>query len=197
LEQDQQNPEASGIDLQPTLQNDRVILQPLQAEDLDALHAVASDPAVWQFHPNKDRWKREVFATFFQGAMASGGAFRILDARTGSIIGSTRFYDHDPAKKSLFIGYTFFAVDHWRKGYNLAVKRLMLDHAFQHVDIVRFHIGAENFPSQRSIVKLGAQKEGEAIIAYFGEPPRRNFTYFLTRSMWADARNNIQPNAID
>jgi len=55
--------------IQPTLENENVRLVPLQEADFEALYEVASDPKVWEQHPNKDRWKREVFKTFFDGAM--------------------------------------------------------------------------------------------------------------------------------
>lgn len=172
------------MDLQPVLANTLATLHPLRETDFEEVYAAASDPAVWQFHPNKDRWKREVFRNFFNGAMASGGAFRITDNASGKTIGCTRYYDHDPAARSIFIGYTFFAVPFWRRGYNLAVKRSMLDHIFRHVDHVYFHIGAANMPSQRSIMKLGAVKVGEETVAYFGEAPKLNFTYAIGRQQW-------------
>lgn len=43
------------FDTQPILENDKAILYPLQEEDFEALYAVASDPLIWEQHPNKDR----------------------------------------------------------------------------------------------------------------------------------------------
>ena len=68
-----------SIDLQQPLENDFVGLVPLQVGDFELLYLVASNPKVWEQHPNKDRWKRDVFLTFFQGAMESGGAYRIVN----------------------------------------------------------------------------------------------------------------------
>jgi RimJ/RimL family protein N-acetyltransferase len=39
------------LDRQPVLEDERLLLRPLRAEDWDALFAVASDPLVWQQHP--------------------------------------------------------------------------------------------------------------------------------------------------
>jgi RimJ/RimL family protein N-acetyltransferase len=166
-----------NLDLQPTLENERVILRPLQEQDFDILYNVAADPAIWQQHPNKDRWKKDVFSIFFEGAMKSGGAFLIIDKSTGSAIGSTRFYDHNPENRSIFIGYTFYATAYWGKGVNPMVKMLMLDYIFKFVDRVYFHIGAENFRSQTAISRLGAVKTGEQEFMYFGEAPKLNFIY--------------------
>ena len=51
------------INLQPVLENEIIRLQPLQQDDFERLYAVASDPLIWEQHPNKDRYKREVFQT--------------------------------------------------------------------------------------------------------------------------------------
>ena len=59
-------------DLQPTLENPAVLLKPLQEADFEALFRTASDPRIWEQHPNKDRWQRDVFQNYFQGAMESG-----------------------------------------------------------------------------------------------------------------------------
>ncbi|HWB93600.1 MAG TPA: GNAT family N-acetyltransferase [Puia sp.] len=169
------------INLQPTLENELVILSPLKAEDFEALYQAASDPKIWEQHPNKDRWKREVFKNFFEGAMASGGAFKVIDKATGQIAGSTRYYDYDAAGKSILIGYTFFATRFWGRGLNPAAKRLMLDYIFKYVEKVHFHIGAANMRSQIAIKRLGASKIGEETVAYYGEPPKLNFVYGISR----------------
>lgn len=170
--------------LQPTLQNEQVALNPLLEGDFEALYAVAADSRIWEQHPNRDRWKREVFQNYFEGAMKSGGAFKIMNVLTGEIIGSTRFYDFDPKDSSILIGYTFYAVDCWGKGFNPQVKKLMLDYAFQYVKKVIFHVGAQNFRSQVAMGRLGAVKTGQIDVAYYGEPPKSNFIYEITREMW-------------
>src|ERR1700759_1138987 len=104
-----------AIDLQPTLENTTALLKPLEEEDFEALYRTASDPKIWEQHPNKDRWQRDVFGKFFEGAMASGGAFKIIDKATGEVAGSTRFYNYDAEEKSILIGYTFYGVKYWGK----------------------------------------------------------------------------------
>ncbi len=74
------------FELQPTIENRRVRLEPLRADDFDVLYAVASDPLIWEQHPNKNRYQRDIFATYFQGAIESGGAARVLDTATGELI---------------------------------------------------------------------------------------------------------------
>jgi RimJ/RimL family protein N-acetyltransferase len=170
--------------IQPILENEKVILYPLQEDDFDALYAVASDPKIWEQHPNKDRWKKEVFRTFFEGAMQSRGAFKIIEKATNKIAGSTRFYDYNEQENSLKIGYTFYATEYWGKGINHSVKAMMLDYIFQFVSTVYFHVGANNVRSQIAVTRLGVKKIAEQEVTYFGEAPKLNFVYEISKADW-------------
>ena len=169
------------MNIQPTLENDRVKLIPLEETDLEGLFAVASDPLVWEQHPNRDRYKREVFRNFFKGAIESGGAFKIMDLQSGEIAGSTRFYDYNPQDHSIFIGYTFYGTRFWGTGLNPQVKKLMLDYIFRFVDKVNFHVGKDNIRSQKAMEKLGAKKTGEVNVAYAYEPERLNVVFEINK----------------
>ena len=180
------------FELRPTyLQNEFVKLSPLTATDFEKLYKVASDPLIWEQHPNKNRYQREVFETYFTGAMESGGALLIYDNKTGEPIGSSRFYDYDSDKKVIEIGYTFLARDHWGSTYNPAVKALMLDHAFKFVDYVIFHIGAINIRSQKAIEKLGAKKTGEIEMEYYGEEKKLNYIYQIDKQSWIEIKKKL------
>ena len=172
------------ISLQPVLQNELILLQPLQQSDFERLYEVASDPLIWEQHPNKDRYKREVFQTYFEGALESKGALLLIDKLTGEVAGSSRFYDYNEEDSSLLIGYTFIARKFWGKAYNPAMKALMIDHAFQYVDKILFHIGANNVRSQIAIGRVGAVKQKELSVAYHGEPEKLNFEYLLEKEKW-------------
>ena len=167
--------------LQTLLENESVRLLPLVEDDFELLFQIASDPAIWEQHPNKDRYKRDVFASFFQGALESKYAFKIYDKRTGEWAGSTRYYDFDEKENSICIGYTFYATKFWGTGLNTIVKHLMLDYIFQYVEKVYFHVGANNYRSQKAVEKLGALKIGEQDVAYYNELPKNNFIYQLVR----------------
>jgi len=172
------------MNIQPILENENVQLVPLKNGDFEKLFQVASDPLIWEQHPNKDRYKREVFKIFFDGAMLSGGAFLIIDKKSGEIAGSTRFYDYSEEENSIFIGYTFYARKFWGSKLNPQVKKMMLDYILQEVDFVRFHVGKENIRSRKAMEKLGAELQGEVSVAYFGETPKINAEYRITKENW-------------
>ncbi|MEO8666052.1 MAG: GNAT family N-acetyltransferase [Ignavibacteria bacterium] len=178
-----------NFELQPNIENELVKIQPLQKSDFEALYKVASDPLIWEQHPNQDRYKKDVFINFFTGAIESGGAFLVYDVKSGEPIGSSRYYGYDGDKKNVSIGYTFLARDHWGTTYNRALKSLMMDHAFRFVDSVIFHIGAGNIRSQKSIVKLGAQKIGELEMEYYGERMKLNFVYEIEKKDWMKVKD--------
>ena len=173
------------INWQPAnLQNDFVKLCPLQPGDFEELYLVASDPLIWEQHPNKNRYQREAFQIYFEGAVKSGSAFIVYDNKTNETIGSSRFYEYDSNTKTVAIGYTFLARDHWGTTYNNALKSLMLNYAFNFAEHVIFHIGASNIRSQKAIAKLGAKKTGEAEMEYYGEANRLNFVYQIEKVTW-------------
>jgi N-acetyltransferase len=151
------------FELQPTLVGDLVELRPLRAEDFEALFAVASDPLIWEQHPANDRYKPDVFAKFFEEAMATGGAFVVLDRADCRVIGSSRYFGYDEANSEIEIGWSFLARSHWGGRYNGEMKRLMLAHAFKFVKSVVFLIGPNNIRSQTAIQRIGAVRDGSRV----------------------------------
>ncbi len=148
------------FDLQPTLKGELLELRPLRPEDFDALYAVASDPLIWEQHPASDRYEEAVFREYFRGALDSGGAFLVVDAATGRVIGSTRFHGYHEAKSEIEIGWTFLARSHWGGTYNREMKTLLLDHAFRYVSSVVFLVGPKNLRSQKAMEKIGGVRDG-------------------------------------
>ena len=151
------------FELQPTLRGELVELRPLRADDFDVLYAVASDPLIWEVHPEPDRYTETVFRRFFSGAMESGGAFLVLDRKTGDVIGSSRYSHLDAERSEIEIGWTFLARSYWGGRYNQDMKRLMLTHAFQFVDRVVLLVGPQNFRSRRAVEKIGGVERGRRI----------------------------------
>src|SRR5690349_8815575 len=110
-------------DLQPTLQGERLRLRPLSPHDFPALFRAASDPLIWEQHPEPDRYKSDVFRRFFDTAIESKGALAVIERRTETIIGSSRYYGYDSERREVFIGYTFLERAFWGGQYNREVKR--------------------------------------------------------------------------
>jgi N-acetyltransferase len=148
------------FDLQPHLKGEFLELRPLRAEDFAKLYAVASDPLIWEQHPNPLRYKEDVFKNFCNEAMECGGALIATDQKDGRVIGSSRFHGYDETKSEVEIGWTFLARSHWGGTYNREMKRLMLRHAFRFVEHVVFVIGPKNLRSQKAVEKIGGARVG-------------------------------------
>jgi RimJ/RimL family protein N-acetyltransferase len=146
---------------QPTLVGSLLRIDPTRAGDLEGLCAAASDPLIWEQHPARDRWKREVYEKVFEGQLASGGGVTVRELSSGEIIGASRYYGWNPAERQVSIGFTFLVRRCWGSGFNHEMKRLMLEHAFRYVDRVWFHIGVNNQRSRKAIGAIGAKFDRE------------------------------------
>lgn len=171
------------MDRQPVLEGERLLLRPLSESDWDALYAVAADRELWAAHPSHDRWQEPVFRAFFDDALAKGGALAIVDKASGEMIGSSRFQYSDRLAEegALEIGWSFLARGYWGKGYNAEFKRLMLEHAFRHVDRVVFRVGAENAISRKAMSNIGGRLTGETFIEERAGRPVEHVVYEITR----------------
>ena len=167
-------------DLQPTLEGSLVTLRPMRESDWPDLYAVASDPLIWEQHPASDRYQEAVFREFFRDAMASGGAFVVQDAATGTVIGSSRYFGHDAERGEIEVGWTFLARSHWGGRYNGEMKRLMLDHAFTFAHSVLFLVGPDNVRSQTAVERIGGRRIGVRRNAL----GRESVVFQITRDDW-------------
>ena len=173
--------------MQPRLQGELVSLRPLNVADFCALHAAAADPLIWEQHPVKDRWREEVFRTFFEDALASRSTLVAIDRSEDRVIGSSRFHGYDPEDREVEIGWTFLTRSHWGGVWNREMKALMLNHAFRFVHSVVFLIAPDNIRSQRAVEKIGAVREGRRRDA----AGRDSLLFRLMRASWTAAAGGV------
>jgi RimJ/RimL family protein N-acetyltransferase len=171
------------FDLQPLLVGDTLKLIPLQADHWSRLMQAASDPLIWELHPEPLRYQPEVFQAVFSSGLSSGGAFLICDKLTDEVLGTTRYYDLDVQNESVAIGYTFLVRSRWGGATNSELKNLMLDHAFKAVKTVWFHVGEQNVRSRRAVEKLGAIYQKTEQESTSGQV-RPTVFYALTKMDW-------------
>ena len=171
------------FDRQPTLSDGEISLRPLEKSDRHALHSAASDPLIWELHPNKNRHRSEVFDPYFD--FLFGMKSTLIVQKAGKVIGCSAYYTAPDQPETISIGFTFLIRNEWGGGTNYRMKSLMLDHAFDSFDAVWLHIGPENYRSQKATEKIGA--------AYLftsetdlGTGPFPQCYYKLARSVWRD-----------
>ena len=155
-------------------------LKGVAESDFESLYAVASDPLIWEQHPESNRWQRNVFSVFFANGLANDlGCFVIRERRTQEVVGSTRYYGYDKKDQCVRIGFTFLARRHWGTSANREIKDAMLERAFEICETVLFDIGPENRRSITAVEKLGG------VYSHTESPTKA--VYVLTSSQWAPA----------
>jgi RimJ/RimL family protein N-acetyltransferase len=176
------SPLYEGMDRQPTLEGERLLLRPLRPDDWDGLYAVASDPLVWELHPAHDRWQEPVFRAFFADALAKGGALAVIDKQTRAIVGSSRFQNlREEDGGSVEIGWTFLARRYWGGSINRELKRLMIAHALKSVERVHFIVGENNLRSRAAMAKIGGKLDDWLEIREMAGGPVRHVRYTIDR----------------
>jgi RimJ/RimL family protein N-acetyltransferase len=183
----------AGPDLQPTLEGLVVTLRPMRADDWQEMYAVASDPLIWEVHPERHRYREEIFRPFFESGIAGKAALTILDRASDRIIGSSRYFGFDPGLSEIEVGWTFLARDFWGGSCNGEVKRLMLDHAFGFVETVVFWVGEGNVRSMRAMEKIGGvMRDGMLMRDYsWGSCP--HVIYEIRKQDWRSSSTSDLP----
>ena len=150
-----------------TLRGDRLLLTPLRLGDAaDFVHALGgpAEAAEVTAHlsyrsPDLAAARRVITAALTTPDQV---AFAQRLVAGGELVGTTSFYEIEPARSSLAIGHTWLARPWWRTGLNTESKLLMLRRAFGALGAERvvWHTDIRNLRSQAAIERLGATREG-------------------------------------
>ena len=182
------------------LEGHGVRLEPLTLQHRDGLAAAARDGKLWQLwytsvpEPEKTQ-------AYIETALAGQKAgdmlpWAVIEAKSGEVIGSTRYHDIIAAADRVEIGYTWYAKRWQRSHVNTACKVLLFEYAFEKINckVVGLRTDNFNFRSQRAIEALGAKKDG--VIRHHW--PRRDGTvrdtvmYSIIVSEWPDVRRHLE-----
>ena len=141
-------------------------LVPLSLEHEAGLRAAAADGELWNIRvtsvPEPEQTRKYIEDALAMREAGNRFAFAVLDAASGTVLGSSSFHDILPAVKRLEIGYTWYAKRCQRTHINTTCKLLMMTHAFEalNCNVVGWRTDNFNFASQAAIERLGARKDG-------------------------------------
>ena len=148
------------------LEGELVKLVPLQKTHKVDLAFAASDGKLWEL------WYTAVpspktIDTYIETALseqASGKAlpFAIINKKTNTIVGTTRYLNVDAKNKRVEIGATWYSKKVQRTGINTECKYILLKYAFENLNCiaVEFRTHFHNHPSRNAILRLGAKQDG-------------------------------------
>ena len=153
------------MELSRVLEGRFVRLEPLAEAHCDGLRAAGDDDRVWEYltvlgrGEQFDRWFDEAFT---QRDVGKRVPFAVRLLATDELVGSTGYFDPQPAHKRVEIGWTWYRPDQWATAVNPECKLLLLSHAFDVLGVnrVQFFTDFLNTRSQAVIAKLGAIREG-------------------------------------
>jgi RimJ/RimL family protein N-acetyltransferase len=121
--------------------------------------------------------------------------FAQLEAGTGRFLGTTSFYEVQPALRTLAIGSTWLGRSWWRTGHNTDSKLQLLTYAFEVLGAARvvWHTDIRNERSQAAIARLGAVREG-VLRKHRIRPDgswRDTVQYAMTDDDWPEAHERL------
>jgi RimJ/RimL family protein N-acetyltransferase len=142
----------------PTLQTERLTLRPITDDDLDALHAMLSDPEVmryWSSLPHTELQQTRDWIAENRAGMAAGTSIEYGAVYQGKLIGRGTFWNGNE------IGYLFDRA-FWGQGFASEAMTAMIDFAFScrdWVDIIA-DIDPRNEGSLKLLQRLGFERSG-------------------------------------
>ena len=149
-----------------TLTGPFVRLEPLTPEHLPALARVGLDPELWRWIPTPittiDEMRAYVATALDEQRRGLALPFVIVSATSDEVIGCTHFANIDIKNRRLEIGWTWLARSHQRSAANTGAKRLLLEHAFDVLGVMRVELKTDalNQQSRDAIGRIGAVQEG-------------------------------------
>ena len=148
------------------LEGTHVKLIPLTIKHRDALLQAASDGKLWELWftsvPSEINIDKYIADALQQKKDKKSIPFVVIDKKSNSVIGSTRYCNIENENKRLEIGYTWYAQSFQRTGVNTECKYLLLRNAFENFEAiaVEFRTHWFNEKSRNAILRLGAKQDG-------------------------------------
>jgi len=148
------------------LENDVVLLDPLQPDDADDLFAAFDDPRVWaggwSGGPAARPDQPEGMSAVVDKLISGGSAWAVRDAQSGDLVGTASLLDVDLVNERCMFGSAAYAPVVWGTPVNAATNLGLLGHAFDDCGFGRVELQTDvlNAPMAKAIEKMGATHEG-------------------------------------
>jgi len=185
------------------LQGTYVSLEPLARVHVDALKEAVCDGELWNLWyasvPSPDEMAGYVDLAI-QASVNGNMAFVVKNLKTQMIVGTTRFYNVEPAHKRGLIGYTWYGKSSQGTAINTEAKYLLMRYWFevQKANAVEFRTHYFNEASRRAIERLGAKQDGilrSHQILKDGSI-RDTVVYSIIASEWTAVKKNLQSKLV-
>lgn len=143
------------------IEGERILLRPITMEDAEDMFEYNSDEETTRYiydpHVDLDRTKRMIANYYMEEPI---GKYAIVLKENGKMIGNIEFRVHDE-NRSGELGYTMNR-HYWGKGYMTEAGKLILELAFNILDLERVYAESEvdNIASGNLSMRLGMKHDG-------------------------------------
>jgi len=195
---DRQKP--MNLDNTPILPGQTVRLEPLQPAHFEELCKVGLDEELWRWFPVVVRTREELIQWLGQALAEQRQGLTVpfvtFHAKSGEVIGTSRFANISSEHRRLEIGWTWIVRAWQRTAVNTEAKYLMLRYAFETLGCVRveFKTDALNLPSRAALARIGATEEGtlrQHMVTSSGRI--RDTVYFsIVHSEWPAVKSRLE-----
>lgn len=149
------------------LENDRVLIRELRADDFDVLLPFSiNEPQIWRFSlsgaDGEANLRKYIQTAIEDRKRGVSYTFIVYDKLKGAYAGSTRYYDIQLGLKTLLLGYTWYGEEFQGSGLNKNCKYLLLKYAFEELEMERIEFRADhnNSRSIAAMKSIGCIPEG-------------------------------------
>ena len=152
---------------QPVLENERVLLRPIQENDFENLLPFSlQEPEIWKYGLVSAAGE-ENLRNYLANAVKNLNdkkeyPFIVFDKKENKYAGSTRFYDIQQPWLTTQLGYTWYGSAFQRTGLNRHCKLLLLTYVFEEwgMERLEFRADANNTRSVAAMKAIGCVEEG-------------------------------------
>jgi RimJ/RimL family protein N-acetyltransferase len=149
------------------LENDAVILRGLQQSDLEYfLPFSINEPELWKYSllqaNGKENLENYIRIALDAKTNLTEFPFIVYDKIKQEYAGSTRFYDINFSFKTVQLGYTWYGKKFQGTGLNKHCKYLLLEYAFETLEMERVEFRADNANerSKAAMLSIGCKIDG-------------------------------------
>jgi len=181
------------------LENERVLLRPLQSTDFELLSQSSQSPEAFQWLLSQIHTP-ELLEKYIQNALAERTqhtryAFAIFDKKMEKWAGCSSYMNISVAHKRLEIGSSWLGQSFQGTGLNKNFKFLLLQYAFESLDFerVEFKGDKNNLQSRKALEKIGGHFEG-ILRSHTVRPDgsrRDTFYYSILKSDWQELKSRF------
>lgn len=181
------------------LENDHVILKPLEIQHMEALIEAVCDGELWNLWfthiPTPEQMEAEIQRRLNLQTQGKMLPYTVIEKQTAQVLGMTSFMNIEAVHRRVEIGSTWYRQSVQRTHINTACKQLLLSYAFDHLDCiaVEFRTSSFNFKSRAAIERLGAKLDGilrsHQIVK--DDILRDTYVYSILKSEWAAVRQHL------